>query len=134
MPIGKRLKKIDRIMQVQEQLHRAAEWKLANLVRKQSELSEAQEQAIEALNDDGAFHGLFVDAMARRLHMLGSEADRVRQAQSAQTEVVREEALRLKTTERLSEKLGREQRRALEKRSFQELLEGLAAKRDASPV
>lgn len=134
MPVRKRLKKIDRIVQVQEKLHRAAEWKLAGLVREQSELSEAQKQLIEALNDDGAFHGLFVDSMARRLHMLGGQADRVRQAETEQTAVVRKEALRLKTTERLSEKLSREQRRAVEKRTFQDLLEGFAKKGDASSV
>jgi hypothetical protein len=130
----KRLKKIERLVKVQEKLHQAAEWKLAGLNREQAELTASRVSLVEALNHDDAFHGLFVDAMARRLHLLAREADRVREAQTAQTAVVREEALRLKRTERLSDKLGREERRSAERREFQTLLEGLARKGDASPV
>jgi hypothetical protein len=130
----KRLKKIERIVKVQEKLHQAAEWKLAGLNREQAELAASRRSLVEALNEDDAFHGLFVDAMARRLHLLAREADRVREAQTAQTAVVREEALRLKRTERLSDKVGREERRSAERREFQALLDGLAKRGDASSV
>jgi hypothetical protein len=130
----KRLKKMERLVKVQEKLHQAAEWKLAELAREQAELTASRRSLVEALNEDDAFHGLFVDAMARRLRLLSRESDRVREAETRQSAVVREEAMRLKRSERLSDKLGREQRRALEKRDFQELLEALARKGDASPV
>lgn len=127
-----RLQKIQRLQQVQRQIHQIAEWKLASLTRRSAEIDEEQVELIKALNEDDAFHGLFVDSMARRLTRLANEADNVERAQEAQRQRVLKEARRLKTTERLTGTLDREVQRDNEKRVFQSLLETFATGPDAS--
>ena len=126
-----RQKKIQRILEVQRQIHQAAEWKLAHLERRGAELDEAQMALIRSLNADDALHGLFVDTMARRLNRLSTEAERNEREQKAQAARVLAEAQRVKTTERLSSKLDQEARRADEKLTFRTILDALA-KTDAS--
>jgi uncharacterized coiled-coil protein SlyX len=129
--VADRLRKARRIMAVQAQLHRLAEWRLAALVREEGELDASQQQLIGTLNEDAALHGLFVDAMARRLRALARETDRVKAAQEEQSRRLLEEAMRLKRAERMADRIGKEERRAGEKRDLQRLLEGIV-KGDAS--
>ena len=129
-----RRKKIERILTVQRKMHQLAEVRLAQLQRRGTELDEAQISLIRALNEDGAFQGLFIDAMARRLEKLAGEADNVKRAQAEQAARVLAEARRMKTTERFSGKLDRETKRAREKVDFRTLLEAFAQLSDASPT
>ena len=126
-----RMRKVKRLVTVQADLHRLAEWKLAGLVREGQELKAAQEDLLAALNEHETFHGLFVASMAGRLRRLAGDADRVESAQGLQSRRVVEEAMRLKRTERVAGDLGRKLRRDDEKRAFRELLDGLTD-RDAS--
>ena len=127
-----RLKKIERILAVQERLHQLAEWKLARLDREGAELKSGQESLVDALNKDETFHGLFVDAMARRLNALAKESERVSRAREAQSRRLSEEGLRLRRTERITERVRREYLKSLGKRGFEELLDLIAGKDDAS--
>jgi hypothetical protein len=127
-----RRRKIQRILQVQRQLHDVAEWKLAELSRRGTEIDAAKISLIAALNEDDALQGLFIDTMARRLTRLAGEADHVNAAKTAQAAQVLAEARRVKTTERLSGRLERETRRQKEKLDFRALLDAFAQLRDAS--
>jgi hypothetical protein len=118
-----RRRKIQRILQVQRQLHEAAEWKLADLSRLGLEIEAAKISLIEALNEDDALQGLFIDTMARRLTRLTGEADEVSAAKTAQATQVLAAARRVKTTERLSGRLNRETRQQQEKLDFRVLLD-----------
>jgi hypothetical protein len=127
-----RRNKIQRILQVQRQLHEVAEWKLAELSRRGVEIDAAKIALIEALNQDDALQGLFIDTMAKRLTRLSGEADHVSAAKTAQAARVLAEARRVKTTERLSGRLERETCRHQEKLDFRVLLDAFAQLRDAS--
>jgi len=130
-----RLAKLRRIVAVQEKLHRMEEFRLAALERRAVELREDEASVVASLNDSETFAGLFVDAMANQLRRIARESTQVSASQVEQGERVREAALRLKRTERFTDKTARAERQAHEKRVFQELLDALRVPRDdASPV
>ena len=52
-----RLKKIERVLAVQEQLHRLAQWRMAALDREKAENASGQADLLSALNDDNQLHG-----------------------------------------------------------------------------
>ena len=125
-----RLRKIRRIQRVQEDLHRLAEWRLATLAREERVLAERQEALIASLNDEDELHGLFVEAMARRLKALAGEAERVHAAHEVQADRVLDEARRLKRAERMGDDAAAAHRRGTEKRDLQTLIETLAVRGD----
>jgi flagellar protein FlgJ len=84
---------------------------------------------VASLNDSETFAGLFVDAMANQLRRIARESTQVSASQVEQGERVREAALRLKRTERFTDKTARAERQAHEKRVFQELLDALRVPR-----
>jgi uncharacterized protein YigA (DUF484 family) len=130
--LNRRLKKIERILAVQEKLHRLAEWKLARIDEERAELKSDQQSLVEALNENEALQSLFIDAMAKRLATLARETDRVNRTHDEQTKRLFAEALRLGRTERMTEKLRRQHAEELWKRGFQDVLETIGRKRDAS--
>jgi hypothetical protein len=130
--MDRRLRKAVRLLNVQEQLHKIAEWKLASLQRQSTDLQNAQEVLIETLNNDEMLHGLFVESRAKRLQTLAGEESQVKQAQETQSKVALEKAKQVKRTERMLETLTLEHRRAEEKKDYLALLDGLAQKNDAS--
>ena len=127
-----RLKKIERVLAVQEQLHRLAQWKMASLDREKAENASGQAGLLSALNDDGQLQGLFIEAMTRRLKALSREAERLERARRVVEEQLSEQALKLKRTERMTDRVRREHQAGRDKRLFQDLLETLAKTRDAS--
>jgi rubrerythrin len=133
--MASRLAKLRRIVAVQEKLHRMEEFRLAALERRAVELREDEASVVASLNDSETFAGLFVDAMANQLRRIARETTRVSASQAEQGVRVREAALRLKRTERFTDKTARAERHAEEKRVFQELLDALrGGTGDASPV
>ena len=128
-----RPRKIQRILALQETVHRLAEWRLAALDRKQGELATSRTELFAALNADvPPLHGLFVEAMAKRLTALARESDRLAQLREAQQRRLVEEGLRLKRFERVSGRVQRDSLEAARKRGFQALLDALASIDDAS--
>ena len=127
-----RLKKVERVLAVQEQLHRLGQWKMAALDREKAEIADGQVDLLSALNADNQLHGLFVEAMTRRLKALAREAERLERARRVMEEQLSEQALKLKRTERMTDRVRREDQLGRDKRLFQDLLETLAKTRDAS--
>jgi len=127
-----RLKKVERVLAVQAQLHKLAQWQMAALEREKVELADGQASLLSALNADNQLHGLFVEAMTRRLTALAREADRIERARRVMEQTLSEEALKLKRTERMTDRVRREHASGRDKRLFQDLLENLAKARDAS--
>lgn len=130
--MDKRLQKTKRLLKVQEQLHRIAEWKLADLQRQATELQSTQQTLIATLNDDQMLHGLFVEARSRRLQTLAAEEGRVKLAEVEQKRATFDRAMQVKRTERMVQTLSVEHRRAAEKKDYLVLLDSLATKSDAS--
>lgn len=127
-----RLQTVRRIVEVQRQLHRAAEWKLGELRQQEADLAQAQQEVIGALNGDASLHGRFVHAMARQLGRLAAQSDAVTESRDRQAEVLREQTGRLKQAERMQQALGREEARAGERESLDALADLLAGRPAAS--
>ncbi|WP_134496210.1 hypothetical protein [Microvirga pakistanensis] len=123
-----RLKKIDRIIKVQQHLHKNAELHLANLQRKESELKVAQEEILETMGDADVLHGLFVDVIANRLKRLALEEDRVHASIVTQKIVTTENALKVKRSEKLLSRLKEEARQGQEKKDLIAILEAVVQK------
>jgi hypothetical protein len=130
--MDKRLRKAQRLLKVQEQLHKMEEWKLASLQRQEAELRETQTVLIGALNNHEVLQGLFVESTARRLQALAAQAALVEQQKDRQNKVALDRALQVKRTERMIGGLASDHRRALEKKDYLSLLDSLATKKDAS--
>lgn len=130
--MDRRLKKIKRILNVQEQLHRMAEWRLASLQRKEEELLKEQSDLIEALNGDDLLQVAFVPVTARRLQTLAAETAHVARSKEEQAQVMHDRAMQVKRTERMIEDLTRHHRREVEKKGLLDILDVLSARKDAS--
>jgi hypothetical protein len=127
-----RIRKIDRILKVQQHLQKEAELKLGNLEREASELKVAQEMLIQTMNDHETLHGLFVDVAAKRLQGLASQASVVEKAKVAQKAVTIDKAMQAKRTEKMLSGLKVQERRETEKKDLASILELLAKGASAS--
>jgi hypothetical protein len=127
-----RIRKIDRILKVQQHLQKEAELKLANLERKATELKVAQETLIRTMNDHETLHGLFVDVAAKRLQGLASQASAVATAKVAQKAATVDRAMQAKRTEKMLTGLKDQGRREAEKKDLSSILEMLAKGKSAS--
>jgi len=121
-----RARKMDRILAVQEQLHSIEKWRLVELQRTLEALDEAQKDLIQALNEDDALQGLFIDATARRLRSLAEEADRLDSEIDAQSARLREHAAQLVLAKRLSLAANRDLARSNSKRQLLDIIERFA--------
>jgi hypothetical protein len=131
--VGDRLDKVRRIKRLQGELHKLAEWRLAQLAQRERGLAEQQEALVASLNDEDQLHGLFVGSMARRLKSLAGEAERVRAMREVQSGRVLDEAKRLKRADLMAGRIESDERREAEKRDLLRLIEALAGRRrDAS--
>jgi non-ribosomal peptide synthetase component F len=127
-----RIRKIDRILKVQQHLQKEAELKLANLEREATELRVAQETLIRTMNDHETLHGLFVDVAAKRLQGLASQASAVATAKAAQKAATVDRAMQAKRTEKMLTGLKEQGRREAEKKDLSSILEMLAKGKSAS--
>lgn len=127
-----RLRKIERIRQVQAKLHRLEETRLAHIDREKAAIRQDEESLIAALNEHDALQGIFIDAMARRLNVLARRAEETGRARIAQNRVLTEAGLRLKRTERLAGAAGGRRDDEERKKAFESLLQLLSTADDAS--
>lgn len=119
--------KIHRILDVQQQLHRIEEWRLADLDRTLLALAASEQELIRALNEDDASQGLFIDAMARRLASIAEQAARVGEEKTAQEQRLLEHAARKLCAERLAQAVDREVAQAADKRTLLDAIERFIA-------
>ncbi|HEY5829295.1 MAG: hypothetical protein ACAH24_09575 [Hyphomicrobiaceae bacterium] len=119
--------KIHRILDVQQQLHRIEEWRLADLDRTLLALAASEQELIRALNEDDALQGLFIDAMARRLASIAEQAARVGEEKTAQEQRLLEHAARKLCAERLAQAVDREVAQAADKRTLLDAIERFIA-------
>jgi hypothetical protein len=119
----KRLESMERVLAVQRQLRQLAEAKLTELQRREAALEASRHELVEALNGDTMLHGLFIDAMARRVRSVSTEIADLERAKEAQTKRLLEQTGRQKRAERVASSLDREYRAHLEKRDLAELID-----------
>lgn len=127
-----RLKKINRLIKVQQHLHRSEELRLANLQRHEAELKSAQEEVLQTMSDDDVLHGLFVDVLSKKLKSLAQEETRTQAAIVTQKAVTFDKAMQVKRTEKMFSKLKVENRRVEEKKDLMAILEAITTKSGTS--
>ena len=127
-----RLKKINRLIKVQQHLHRSEELRLANLQRHEAELKSAQEEVLQTMSDDDVLHGLFVDVLSKKLKNLAQEETRTQAAIVTQKAVTFDKAMQVKRTEKMFSKLKVENRRVEEKKDLMAILEAITTKSGTS--
>jgi predicted TIM-barrel fold metal-dependent hydrolase len=130
--LKQRLKKIDRIIKVQQHLHKSAELKLANLQREEIALKTEQEDILQAMSGSDVLHGLFVDVMAKKLKALALEESRTQAAIIEQRTLTVEKALQVKRSEKMFSRLKESGRKEEEKRGLAAILETMAGKGSTS--
>jgi hypothetical protein len=130
--VKRRIRKIDRILKVQEHLKREAELKVSLLEREAAELRTAQETIIQSMNDHETLHGLFVDVAAKRLQALSAQEGHVEKAKVAQKAVALDKAMQAKRTEKMLTNLRSQDRRETEKKDLASIIEALAKGGSAS--
>lgn len=126
MASGGRTKKARRLLSLQEQLHRASEWKLARIRTDISDNEHNRTTVIETLTDP-VLGPVLVETASRRLKSIARERAELGLAEERQTMVVREETQRLKRAERMLEKVREIETAARDKADFQALLDQVAA-------
>jgi hypothetical protein len=127
-----RIKKMNRILKVQEHLKQEAELKVSLLEKEAAELRTAQEGIIHSMNDHDTLHGLFVDVAAKRLQALSTQEGHVEKAKVAQKAVALDKAMQAKRTEKMLTNLKGQDRREMEKKDLAAILETLAKGSSAS--
>lgn len=124
-----RSRKARRILALQDQLHRASEWKLAGIKSEIAENQRTREALIGSLANE-ALGPLLVENTARRLRHVAQAHDQLARLEQEQAARVREEARRLKRAERMVEGVRQADERAREKADFNAILDGVAARSD----
>lgn len=127
-----RVKSLKRVLKVQKHLHAREEIKYVRLKQKVHKCQDEQRDLANALSDDDALHGLFLDVTVRRLQALRLEEARLQPLVEAQARVLSEHGARLSNSERLAEELGEELRRTDERLELEQLLEAGFAQKGAS--
>lgn len=122
-----RQKKAERILSVREQMLKAEQARLAEIVREQASLDDTRRSLLETFNND-LFGPLMLEQACRHLDRLATQSARAKAAQNAQETRVREEGLASKLAERAAETAARHARSAAERAAVQEIAEASALK------
>lgn len=124
---GDRLKRAQRLVTVQEQMRKAAEIALAATRARAAEVEADRARLLAALASSD--HGpMLLEATARRLRGLATQATAIEAEAAAQAAAVRERGLGQKRAEALAERRTEDHRREADKRDDLERLDGLAAR------
>jgi hypothetical protein len=127
-----RRKSLEKILLLQDQLHKLSAWKLAALDQQRAALEETQKATIEAIDRDAIANGILVASATHRLRGIDKQiavvkAQHVRQAQGAL-----EQGARTKLAERLVEKVDAKYRKQQERSDLGDLIERSLGKNNAS--
>jgi hypothetical protein len=127
-----RLKSVRRVLAVQTQLHKLAQWKLADLASKDDDLRQKQESLVRFTDEDGSYGAIFSNALMRRLRMIGEERARCQNQHKLQEEKTAEERQKLGRMQSRAEELEDLQKVEAERKELAESLERLVARPGAS--
>ncbi|MEI9899769.1 MAG: hypothetical protein WDN31_06040 [Hyphomicrobium sp.] len=130
--IKARMRKAQRLLDVQQDLQRLEEERIAGLKRRQAELAALQEETIGALGDDGGPQGLFISVIVKRLKALAEEALRVDEDLQRRSRALRALATRTKYAERLVRNYEQQHDKVVAERDLMDVIERALRIDDAS--
>ena len=127
-----RLKSLQRLLSVQKDLHRLAEWRLASLGRQLNALQEEQKRLITCLDDDRLFTLAYTGMIADRLHVLEGAKQRFKQERDEQTRILVQRSRRVGQIEHVTHAVAEQCRRNDEKRELDAVIDAAINSRRAS--
>lgn len=127
-----RIRKAQRLLELQRELQRIEEARIAAVLARQAELAAIQDDLIAALNADEAPQGVLVAAIVRRLKNLGEEAVQLGEELERRYEALRTHASRAKVAERRSRSYEQQNARERAKNELLYVIERILHPADAS--
>ena len=127
-----RLKRAKRLLEVQEQMKRLEEARVAGLQIRQSEIATLQEEMVTALNRDDSPSGLMVTAIVRRLKSLNEEVARNAEELKRRMAELQTHAGRAKWAERRFQDYEQQATRIRTQKELLDLIERIITPKDAS--
>jgi hypothetical protein len=127
-----RRKSLEKILLLQDQLHKLSAWKLAALDQQRAALEETQKATIEAIDRDAIANGILVASATHRLRGIDKQIAVVKAQHVKQAQVALEQGVRTKLAERLVEKVDAKHRKQQERRDLGDLIERSLGKNNAS--
>lgn len=127
-----RIRKAQRLLELQRGLQRLEEGKIAGLKSRQAELATLQEDLIAALDKDDGPQGPLVLAIVRRLRSLGEESARLAEELERRYATLRAHTSRAKYAERRSRAYEEQHAKALARKELLEVIERAIRSEDAS--
>jgi hypothetical protein len=121
--MSERLRKAHRILAVQTQLDRLAEWTLMDLKAQAMVLADQRQGLIRFMDEEPPFAGIFAATMMRRLQAAAEAQVAITNETEAQKIRHREERARLRCAERIVGTLEGEARRRVEANQLAEAIE-----------
>src|ERR1700722_3041745 len=127
-----RRKSLEKILLLQDQLHKLSAWKLAALDQQRAALEETQKATIEAIDRDAIANGILVASATHRLRGIDKQIAVVKAQHVRQAQVALEQGARTKLAERLVEKVDAKYRKQQERSDLGDLIERSLGKNNAS--
>ena len=127
-----RMRKAQRLHDVQKGLQRLEEGRISVLRSRQAEIASLQEEIIGSLNSDGQIQDVLVSAIVRRLKSLSEESIRLAAELERRYQALRTIAPRTKCAERLSNTYEQQHARASAEKELRDIIERIAHSEYAS--
>ena len=127
-----RRKSLEKILLLQDQLHKLSTWKLAALDQQRAALEETQKATIEAIDRDAIANGILVASATHRLRGIDKQIAVVKAQHVKQAQVALEQGARTKLAERLVDKVEAKYRNQQERSDLGDLIERSLGKDSAS--
>jgi hypothetical protein len=127
----RRLQAIRRLVAVQDQLRRLAEWKLADIDRQIAEVAAAQADLDRFVDRSHPISGMLLGVVTAQRRRLGVRAAQLKEARVGQAERVLEASRSFKLAENIEGRVDEEDRRHREKAELAELIESALQPRGA---
>ncbi len=127
-----RLRSLQRILAVQKDLQRLAEWKLALLQRKETDLQKDQERLVTYLDENHSFTVDYAKMIAGRLHSLGVQRQQAAAERQQQTERVLDQTRRVGQAARMVNSMAEILRRVEERKELTDTIEAAVNRSQAS--
>jgi hypothetical protein len=127
-----RRKSLEKILLLQDQLHKLSTWKLAALDQQRAALEETQKATIEAIDRDAITNGILVASATHRLRGIDKQIAVVKAQHVKQAQVALEQGARTKLAERLVDKVEAKYRKQQERSDLGDLIERSLGKDSAS--
>ena len=128
----KRLKSLQRLLAVQKDMHRLAEWRFATLERQLADLDKERRRLVSCLDSDRLFALAYTRTIVERLRVLEETEQRIMQLREEQRLVLLQNARQMGQIAQAAESAAGQCRRSEEKRDLDAAIDAALHRQRAS--